>query len=294
MTEPIFGGDEVGQAPADTATVAVIPAPLESTVSYGGGTEHGPAGLLRASCELEFFDEELGAPYPFLGRVHTTPPVAFTRDADGTIDGEAAVHAIRDRVTEATAHGAWPLLIGGEHTVTLGAVQALAARDPDFGVVFVDAHLDLRDRYTGTPWSHACVARRLIEAGHRVDWCGIRSVSQEEAEFVAAHGLAPRYAHQIVDDRERSWIAPFVASLPPRVYLTLDVDGLDPAVIPGTGTPEPGGLDYRTVLALIRELTRERTLVGADIVELAPIPGQQGSEFTAAKLAAKLLAALPH
>ena len=172
--------------------------------------------------------------------------------------------------------------------MTAGSFRAVAARHPGVGLLVFDAHLDLRDQYEDSPWSHACVVRRILEEhGTPTQWCGTRSACQEEFDFLAEHDLKPFFAHHL--DPQRHWIETLVERLPERVYLSIDVDGLDPSVMPGTGTPEPGGPGYRDLLALIRELFARRRVVAADIVELAPIPGQHVSEFTAAKIATKVL-----
>ncbi len=285
VDETIFGGDEEARAPFAEARIVVLPAPLERTVSYGGGTRHGPAAILRASCQVELFDEETGRPYWGPRSLHTLPPVAMTTDP------EQSVAAIAAAARPAVDAGKFLLTLGGEHTVTAGAFRPVARKYPGVGVLIFDAHLDLRAEYDGTPWSHACVARRLIEEHDaRIEWCGIRSVSPEEFEYIGAKEIRPFYAHEL--DPERRWIPGLVERLPERVYLSIDIDGLDPAYVPGTGTPEPGGLGYRDLLALIRAVAARRHLVGADIVEVAPIPGQQVSEFTAARVAAKLLGAI--
>lgn len=285
--EQRFGGDEAGLGSFDQAQYIVVPAPYEHTVSYGGGTGDGPAAILRASCELEFFNEETQRPYWSENSVHTVSTLVLREDP------RAAIDQIRDQVGVIVDAGKFPLTLGGEHTISSGPVEALAARRPDFGVLFIDAHLDLRAEYGGTPWSHACVARRIHEGlGLPMAWVGIRSVAAEEHRYLEAHSeLVISYAHE--EDRSGEGFDRVLAALPERVYLSLDVDGLDPSVIPGTGTPEPGGLAYREVLRLIRRLSQEKTLVGADVVELAPIPHQQVSEFATAKLMAKIIAAAP-
>lgn len=281
----ILGGAEAGQGSFDEARVVVLPVPLELTVSYGSGTGQGPAAILQASSQFELYDEEAGRPYWSPGSVHTLPPVRLPRDP------EQAMAAIEAAATPAVEAGKFLLALGGEHAVTIGAARPVIRRHPDVGMLIVDAHLDLRAEYQGSPFSHACAARRVIdEHGIQVAWCGIRSVSQEEADYLAAHDLHPCYAHEM--DAQRTWIERVLAKLPQRVYLSIDVDGLDPAVMPGTGTPEPGGLLYRDLLALIRAVARHRTIVAADCVEVAPIHGQQVSEFTAARVVAKLIGAI--
>ncbi len=284
MKRAVFGGEGIGLGDFASARFALLPAPLEQTVSYGTGTGAGPAAILRASEELEFFDEESRRPYWQPGEVHTLPTPELPADP------EAAVAAITAAARPAVQEGKFLLTLGGEHTVTVGAVAAVAEKYRDLGVLVVDAHLDLRESYGGTRWSHACVCRRILDTGQTLVWCGSRSFSEEEALLVQERQLQVFYAHEL--DPEGHWIRQAVQQLPENVYLSIDVDGLDPASMPGTGTPEPGGLSYRQLLALIRETTQRRTLVAADLTEVAPIPHQQVTEFTAARLAAKIIAAV--
>ncbi len=285
MLQIPFGGEEAGQGELESARLVVLPAPMEASVSYGRGTSAGPAAILRASRELELFDEETRRPYWRPGELHTLAPLALPETP------EEAVAAITDAARPVVQRGKFLFTLGGEHTVTAGALRAVAERHPRLGVLVIDAHLDLRDHYQGERWSHACVCRRLLEE-HDVTlvWCGTRSFSLEEARLVEERGLPVFAAHE--RDARGSWIAAAIAKLPEQVYLSIDIDGLDPAAVPGTGTPEPGGLTYREVVSLIRELARQRRIVAADLTEVAPIPGQQVSEFTAARLAAKLLGAI--
>ena len=281
----IFGGEEAGLGDRESAQVIVHPFPLEATVSYGSGTHHGPAAILRASHELELFDEEAWRPYFSSGDVHTVEPISFGDEP------ASAVRQIEEAVRRTVQADQFPLSLGGEHTVTLGCVTAVRERFHEAGVLFVDAHLDLRDEYQGTRLSHACVARRIVDdVGAPMSWCGTRSVCEEEAELLDDRNWAPGFAHEIPDDPD--WIERTLDPLPADVYLSIDIDGLDPAFAPGTGTPEPGGLSYRQLLQLIRRLGLEHRIVGADIVEVAPIEGQQATEFTAAKIAAKLMGTL--
>ncbi|MCI0651519.1 MAG: agmatinase [Planctomycetes bacterium] len=282
MERLIFGGEEAGQGDLYVSQVIVLPAPLELTVSYGSGTGAGPAAILDASRQVELFDEERGARYWPVGAVHSLAPVRLSRQPERCVEAIAAAAAPHFERKK------FVLAFGGEHTITAGTVREAVQAYPELGVLIFDAHLDLRAEYEGSPWSHACVARRILEAhGVQIEWCGIRSVAEEEAEFVRERGLRPLYTHEA--DATGSWIREIAGRLPEHVYLSIDIDGLDPAYAPGTGTPEPGGHSYRELLALIREVVATRKVVGADIVEVAPIPGQHLTEFTAAKVAAKLI-----
>lgn len=280
--KPVFGGEEAGIASFEGCRVAILPAPMELTVSYGSGAAKGPEAILLASDHLEYLDEQTGARYWNTGDVHTLDPVSIPEQPEAAV---AAITAAAQGVVDA---GKLLITLGGEHTVTAGAVRAVASRHEGLGLLIVDAHLDLRDNFHGDPWSHACVMRRVLEEHHLpLTYCGVRALAVEEAPFIAEHDIRPIYAEQV--EAGGSWISEVVSRLPEKVYLSFDVDALDPAVLPGTGAPEPAGLSYRQGAALMEAVARQRTIVAADFVELAPIPGQQVSEFTAARLVAKLI-----
>ena len=278
--QPSFLEFEFPAAPPERARFEVIPAPLERGVSYGRGTASGPAALLDASLHLEAYD---GRGVPAAAGIYTGPAVACAADTPVVLQRIAA------RVTTALAGGRLPVTIGGEHTVTLGAIDALVARGEPFGVVQFDAHADLRDRYEGNPYSHACVMRRIVEKGLPLFQVGVRSLSVGEAGFRQTSGISYVDADALAQPDCPPLALP--PDFPARLYLTFDVDAFDPAVMPGTGTPEPGGLFWYDVLRLIDRVLAGRRLVGFDVVELAPIPGSQASEFTAAKLVYCLMAA---
>lgn len=269
------------------ARVVVLPVPYDATASYRAGARHGPEAIIDASRHMELFDEEERADFTDVG-IATVAPLCV--DARGP---EHMVAAVERAAIEVVKRGQFLLTLGGEHTITLGALRAIRAHYPDAGVLQLDAHLDLRDSYEGSPYSHACVMRRVREdLGLEVAQIGIRSFSAEEhayvkekeIKFVPARALA-----QVSSLRRDRLIDSIVAGLPEQVYITVDLDVFDPAVLPATGTPEPGGLDWYTGLELVRRVASARHLVGADIVELAPIPGQPASDFLAAKLAYKLI-----
>ncbi|KMY68149.1 hypothetical protein AAU61_09125 [Desulfocarbo indianensis] len=262
--------------PAETARAALIPVPLEKSVSYGGGTGLGPAGLLMASAQVELYDELLDME-PYALGILTRPRVPVRGALEEVVD------LVEEAVAAELAAGRLPALIGGEHTVTVGALRALVKeRGPDFTVLVLDAHLDLRDEYEGNPLSHACVMRRALDLGLAVRHVGSRSCSAEEMALVRELGLKPLWARQVHKDPE--WLDKALQGLRGPVYLSLDVDGLDPAIMPATGTPEPGGLDWDQVSDWLLAACRGREVVGLDIVELAPLPGQALSDFTAARL----------
>lgn len=266
----------IPQPAEDDALAALIPVPLEATVSFGGGTCLGPAGLLNASSQVELYDELLDLE-PCAFGILTRPRVPVHGDLEGVLG------RIEEAVSTELRAGRLPALVGGEHTVTLGALRALIKqRGPDFTVLVLDAHLDLRDEYDGTPLSHACVMRRALDLGLKVRHLGSRSCSSEEMELVREMGLEPVWARQMHEDPD--WLQKAIQGLEGPVYVSLDVDGLDPAYMPATGTPEPGGLDWNQVSDWLAAACAGREVVGLDIVELAPQPGQVLSDFIAARL----------
>jgi agmatinase len=276
-----FGWGEIPAVDVETARIVVLPLPYENAVSYGTGSATGPFELLAASLQLETIDEETLEDWGSLG-IYTLPPIVPARDP------ETAVARMRDAAGDVLGRDQFLLSLGGDHSVSIGPIAAAAARFSGLGVLQVDAHLDLRESWNGSRYNHACVMRRVIDdMGLPIVQVAGRSFCAEEAELVRRRGLAPIYAH-LIDQRDEAWIERVVSCLPPLVYLTIDLDGLDPSALPGTGTPEPGGLLYRQLVALIKAVGRQRRVVAADITELAKIPGSQVSEYTAAKIATKI------
>jgi agmatinase len=261
------------------ARVVVLPIPFEATVSYGTGTRDGPAAILAASRQVETFDPASGQDLAE-ARIHTASPLAPDLSAPGAMD-----RRIRDAAAGLLAEGAFLLALGGEHSITAPLVEAVAAHHADVSVLHVDAHLDLRAAFDGTPYSHASVMRRVVEAGHRTVHVGIRSACPEEAALARDRGLPVFWGRRCAEDD--GWIAEAVDALGPTVYLSLDLDGLDPSVIRAVGTPEPGGLTWWQAVALVDRVFAERRVVAADVVELAP-SGDRASDFAAARLAVRV------
>jgi agmatinase len=281
-----FLGLDAEEARAATAEVSVLPVPLEATVSYGGGTARGPSAILEASAEVEIYDREFGCEPVLDYGVETLPPVELPPGQ------EAAMAAIERAVAAIVSRGRMPASLGGEHTITLGCVRGVLRASPGpLTVVQVDAHADLRDSYQGDPLSHACVSRRLAEEPEveGILQLGLRSVDGEQVEFARreSHRVRQWFADDMRTSDWHSELAQRVAGR--RVYLTLDVDGLDPAVVPATGTPEPGGLSWFDALDVMRIVARAAEIVAIDCVELAPVPGLHASDFTAAKLVYKAM-----
>lgn len=266
----------------DRARFAVLPIPYDSTTSFQAGTREGPAAIIAASQQVELFDDELEGEF-FAPGVATLDPLAPHMAGPKSMHEDifaAARRVVRD--------GKFLFGLGGEHSVTSALVRAVMTRHKKLSVLQVDAHLDLRDEYEGTPYSHASVMRRVLDLGARIVPVGIRNICREEHNFVKKASINVVTARQChLDD---DWVDRVLDGLGDTVYVTIDIDGFDPAYAPGTGTPEPGGLDWYQVTGLLRLVAAEKNVVGADIVEVLPIPGQRVTEFLAARLAYKLIA----
>ncbi|MEF2144698.1 MAG: agmatinase [Desulfovibrionaceae bacterium] len=276
---PDFLASEIEDRRPEISRFHVIPAPFEASVSYGGGTALGPAAILEASQQLEIWD---GQSIPARLGIHTAPAVDCHDSAPVVLQRiETAIRATLD-------HNALPVLLGGEHTVTLGALRALAAKHGSFGVIQFDAHADLRQSYEGSPLSHACVMRRALDdLGLTLFQIGVRALSPEEVELRSQRNIARLDARELALHGIPETMLP--ADFPRKVYLTFDVDGLDPGVIRATGTPVPGGVGWHDALTLAGMALAGRDVLGFDVVELAPQPGDHASDFAAAQLVYALM-----
>jgi agmatinase len=229
---------------------------------------------------MELWDEEIGADVHGVG-IFTLPEMELPF-------GELAplMDEIRRVAAEVLSRDKFLVAIGGEHSITPPLVAATAAQYPGLHVLQIDAHADLRDCYMGTPHNHACAMRRSLEHAP-VTQVGIRSMSPEEARAVAS--LKTRIFYDSSMRQDPRWIDAVVESLGDPVYITIDVDGMDPAIMPATGTPEPGGLSWYEMLALLRAVITRRNVVACDVVELSPLPGLMAPNFLCAKLIYKML-----
>jgi agmatinase len=278
-----FGGLPDEHSQYATSRAVIFPVPLERTTSYEHGTRNGPAAILAASRNMELYDEELELePYKEIG-IHTLPAIDTS---DGTLD--EVITEIFTAQLGLLEDDKFTVALGGEHSLTPPLVSATAKKFKNLSVLQIDAHADLRDEYQGNPASHACAMRRVVEVCPAVQ-VGIRSLSVEEAQAIPHLRTSVYWAKDIARAPLKSWIAKVLADLSPNVYLTIDLDGFDPAFVPATGTPEPGGLDWMQVTSLIRAVADHKKIVGMDVVELLPQPGDHASDFLAAKLVYKCL-----
>ncbi len=272
---PRFLADE-SDVPGEK-NVSIISAPLAHTVSWGTGTDLGPAAILEASPALEVFDDELLFETVNFG-IETLPPLKF----DG-MASEAALQSICKAVEYELQRKRLPVVLGGEHTVSIAAIAACARHYSDLCVIQVDAHLDLRDQYEEDFFSHACVMRRVADLELPFVQVGIRSFSQEEWLLVQHNKWQPFFMQRIKS--EPDWLEQVCEMVSGRpVYITFDVDGLDPSIMPATGTPEPDGLSWETAIGFMRGIARYAKIVGLDFVEFAPYPGGHHAAFTVSKL----------
>lgn len=263
------------------ARFAVLPIPYDSTTSYAVGTRDGARAIITASQQVELYDEALGRESLKDG-VATLDPVPS--DVSGP---EATVARIHDIARKAVRDGKFLISLGGEHSVSSGLVKAVKSRHKKLSVLQIDAHADLRDQYQGSPWSHAAVMRRIHDLGVPAVGVGIRNYSLDEAKFIKS-ARKPIFSARTCRE-SRTWIADVISHLTDEVYVTIDIDGFDPAYAPGTGTPEPGGLDWYQVTDLLAEVAASRRIVAADLVEVRPIPPNNVTEFLAAKLLYRLI-----
>jgi agmatinase len=260
--------------------VVILPVPVDRTTSYIPGTRNGPREILQASSHMELWDEEIGVDIHGVG-IFTLPEMELPF-------GELAplMDEITRVATEILSHDKFLVTLGGEHSITPPLVAAAAKKYPGLSVLQIDAHADLRDCYMGTPHNHACAMRRTLEYAP-VTQVGIRSMSTEEASV--ASSLETSIFYDVTMRQDPDWVNRVVRSLRDPVYITIDVDGMDPAIMPSTGTPEPGGLSWYETLALLRATIRQRRVIACDVVELSPIPGLLAPNFLCAKLVYKIL-----
>lgn len=262
------------------ALFVVVPVPYDLTSTYQPGSRRGPAAIIEASTNMELYDEELKKETYTVG-IHTTEPLAI--DARGP---RHVVSAVRRKISRIVAMDKIPVMLGGEHSISFGAVSAVKEKYPELMVLQLDAHADLRDSYQGSPFSHASVARRISEICPLVQ-TGIRSMSKEEGDFLPASKVKS-YSADFVLENNNSYET-ICKDISGDVFITIDLDVFDPSIMPATGTPEPGGLYWNNVLRLLKTVSKLCRIRGFDVVELAPIPGTVAPDFMAAKLIYRLM-----
>ncbi|GAB4345892.1 MAG: agmatinase [Leptolyngbyaceae cyanobacterium] len=283
---PFLGPDVA--ADYDTARVVILPIPYEATTTYRRGCENGPAAILDASQQVEYYDDDHDREWWPVG-LYTHEAIADTRNGHH-VSSQEMLTEVQNTVAQLIADGKFVISLGGEHSITTGIVEAYRQAHPrePFTVVQIDAHGDLRNEYEGSIHNHACVMRRIVDMGLPTVQIGIRSICKEEADLIRERQLTVIRAREIA--LKPDWMQRALAAIQTqKVFLTIDLDGIDPTLIPGVGTPEPGGLNWFSLLTFLEQVFQNHEVIGCDVMELAPITDSVVSEFTAAKLVYKLV-----
>ena len=281
-----FIGSEA-QTTYQESKVVVLPIPFEQTTTYRKGCQYGAAAIVEASQQLEAYDIELEQEICHQVGIHTVGAIASTID-NCNLDPEKMIKITIDRVSQLIADRKFVIALGGEHSITAGVVKAYRqALDEPFTVIQIDAHGDMRHSYEGSIYNHACVMRRVLDLGLPTLPIGIRSICLEEAELIKQKQIPVIWAENIYQNSD--WIEKAIARIPTeKVFITIDLDGLNPSLMPGVGTPEPGGLNWYETIAFLKTVFTKHQVIGCDVMELAPTKDSVVSEFTAAKLVYKL------
>jgi len=276
-----FGALQGELADYDKAKVIMLPVPFDATTSYKSGTRDGPHAIIDASRYVEFYDEEAKKNFSEIG-ICTLDEMEVANDAKATID---RVYEVTKTILD---DGKKFVMLGGEHSLTSGAVRAFKEKYDNLSVLHLDAHADMADENSESKWDHGCTARRVYEICPIV-LAGIRSLDGEQAEFMKKEKIPVFFAHEIFTSKNDDWMDEAISKLTDTIYLTIDLDALDPSLMPSVGTPQPGGFQWFTLLKFLRKLARTKNVVGFDLMELMPIPGLHAPNFTAAKLTYKLI-----
>ncbi|MDR1113435.1 MAG: agmatinase [Bacteroidales bacterium] len=269
---------DVQLAQRETAKYVLIPVPYDATSTFIKGADKGPQAIIDASDSLELYDIQYNIEACAAG-IHTDKPIIDTSSP------EKMVKSVYQRVKAFLAENKRIGLLGGEHSISIGAIRAVSENFPQLSVLQIDAHADLRDNYHNSPYNHACVMRQA-QACANVVQVGIRNVCREEQGYIVPENIF--YAHQIQDNTQ--WIEQVTERLTDNVYLTVDLDGLDPSILPATGTPLPGGLGWYPLLQLLERVIKTKKVVAFDVVELCPQEQHKASDVLAAALVYKIIA----
>lgn len=263
------------------STFVVLSVPYDAVTSFKSGAREGPGAIIDSSQFLELYDQELKKE-TYKAGIHTLPDII---PAPG--DPQTLVDRIYRVTGELIKHKKIVVVLGGDHSISLGLVKAHLKHFPGLSVLQFDAHPDLRDTYEGTPYSSATVMKRSVELGAKVVQVGLRALSQEDVVFAKKAGVIQFFAEDMAGRND--WIEGMINNLKNNVYVSFDVDFLDPSIMSATGTPEPGGLDWYQTLKILREVAKKRHIVGFDVVELSPSLGPHSCSFLAAKLVYKIM-----
>ncbi len=280
MEKLLYGDFEEQYTQYDTAEIAILPVPYDSTSTWIKGADKGPRAILEASPNMEFYDIETDSEVYKQG-------IATLEAVMEDSSPEAMADEVERRMDKILQDKKFPVLLGGEHSVSIGAFHAIARHYETFSILQLDAHSDMRDEYEGSAFNHACVMARAKEITPSVVQVGIRSSAVEEK-----HNIDPErifYAHEIKESGDSTWMYEVSQKLHDHVYITIDLDVLDPAYMPSTGTPEPDGLSYREILTLLKLINERHNIIGLDVVELCPNEINKAPDFLASKLIYQIL-----
>jgi agmatinase len=282
-----FLGSEVARD-YDQAQVVILPIPYEATTTYGKGCANGAFAILDASSQVEFYDEELNFETGVHFGIYTHKAIANTLE-NPNLTSQEMIEVTTQTVSQFIKDGKFVIGLGGEHSITTAIVEAYRQlSDEPFTVVQIDAHADLRYDYEGSIHNHACVMHRIFEMGISSLPVGIRAICKQEADLIAKEQIPVIWAREI--DKNPYWIQEAIAKIKTKkVFLSVDLDGIDPTVIPGVGTPVPGGIEWYPFLSFLKTLFSTHEVIGCDVMELAPINGTVVSEYNAAQLVYKLI-----
>ena len=275
-----FAGLPSPYSDLNTAKVVILPVPYDGTTEWHAGTRHGPEAIIHSSQYLELYDIDFDKELHTIG-IHTLGPVQPILNSP-----KAMIQRVYKIAANLIQRDKFTVMLGGEHSLSLGTVKALNEKYQNVSVLQLDAHADLRDEYSGTKYSHACIMRRLFECCD-ITQVGIRSLSSKEQQFVKQNDLKLFYNSSLRQNPES--IQKIADCLHENVYITVDLDVFDPSIMPATGAPEPGGLLWEETLGFLGAVFEQRQVVGVDVVELAPVAGLHACEFLAARLVYKLI-----
>jgi len=275
-----FGGIESEYSEYGKAKIAFIPVPYDLTATYISGARNGPKAIIDASHHMELYDEEIGKETYRVG-ISTREPLDVTNK-----NPEDMLDMVSKAVSSEVDSQKYQVVVGGEHSISLGVVKELVKKYPNLSVLQLDAHADLRNSYDDTPYNHACVGRRISEMCPLVQ-VGVRSISKEEVDFKKSSKVVTISDYEV--KQEQKWYEKALDNLTDDVYLTIDLDVLDPAIMPSVGTPEPGGLNWHETIRFLRMISKEKRIVSFDLVELTPQSGNVAPDFLAAKLMYRIM-----
>ncbi len=287
MTTKQFIGSEA-ETTYDESKIVILPIPYEKTTTYRQGCQHGPTAIIEASDQLEAYDNELKIVTCLATGIYTTDAIADT-SLNPSISPEEMLQTTNKTVAKLITDDKFVIALGGEHSITAGVVKAYQQiMSEPFTVIQIDAHGDMRDSYEGSIYNHACVMRRILDMGLPTLPVGIRSICLEEAQLIAQKNIPVVWARDIY--YQSDWIDTAISRISTKkVFITIDLDGIDPSLMPGVGTPEPGGLNWYQLTRFLKQIFMSYQVIGCDVMELAPVKDSVISQFTAAKLVYKLV-----